>query len=85
MGMLDYQIMKEMLHKKVREKLQFLTELTDLEVMDIIDEVVLEEQLLRTLPVQYSQKISTELFYSIRRLDVIQALGHSSGVSGVKK
>ena len=42
--------------------------------MDIIDEVVLEEQLLRTLPVQYSQKISTELFYSIRRLDVIQAL-----------
>ena len=81
--MFDYHVMKEMLHKKVIEKLQFLTELTDLEVMYIIDEVVLEEQLIRTLPVQYSQRISTELFYSIRRLDIIQSLIDDTSITEI--
>ncbi|MDE6516469.1 MAG: CpaF family protein, partial [Acetatifactor sp.] len=42
--------------------------------MEIIDEVLLEEQLLRLLPVSESHRLRTELFYSLRRLDILQSL-----------
>lgn len=72
--MKDYGEIKQELRRKVLEQLNYSREQPDNEVMEIIDEVLLEEQLLRLLPVSESHRLRTELFYSLRRLDILQSL-----------
>ncbi len=70
----DYGELKQELRRKVLEQLDYGREQPDDEIMEIIDEVLLEEQLLRLLPVGESHRLRTELFYSLRRLDILQNL-----------
>lgn len=70
----DYGELKEELHRRVLGQLDYGKEQSDEEIMEIIDEVLLEEQLLRLLPVSESHHLRTELFYSLRRLDILQSL-----------
>lgn len=70
----DYGELKEELHRRVLGQLDYGREQSDEEIMEIIDEVLLEEQLLRLLPVSESHHLRTELFYSLRRLDILQSL-----------
>lgn len=70
----DYGELKQELRRRVLEQLDYGREQPDEEVMEIIDEVLLEEQLLRLLPVSESHRLRTELFYSLRRLDILQSL-----------
>ncbi len=70
----DYGELKQELRGRVLEQLDYGREQSDEEVMEIIDEVLLEEQLLRLLPVGESHRLRTELFYSLRRLDILQSL-----------
>jgi len=70
----DYGELKQELRHRVLEQLDYGREQPDEEVMEIIDEVLLEEQLLRLLPVSESHRLRTELFYSLRRLDILQSL-----------
>lgn len=70
----DYGELKQELHRRVLEQLDYGREQSDEEIMEIIDEVLLEEQLLRLLPVSESHHLRTELFYSLRRLDILQSL-----------
>ena len=72
--MKDYGELKQELRGRVLEQLDYGREQPDEEVMEIIDEVLLEEQLLRLLPVGESHRLRTELFYSLRRLDILQSL-----------
>lgn len=72
--MKDYGELKQELRGRVLEQLDYGREQSDEEVMEIIDEVLLEEQLLRLLPVGESHRLRTELFYSLRRLDILQSL-----------
>lgn len=72
--MKDYGELKQELRCRVLEQLDYGREQPDEEVMEIIDEVLLEEQLLRLLPVSESHRLRTELFYSLRRLDILQSL-----------
>ena len=72
--MKDYGEIKQELRRRVLEQLNYSREQPDNEVMEIIDEVLLEEQLLRLLPVSESHRLRTELFYSLRRLDILQSL-----------
>ncbi len=72
--MKDYGELKQELRHRVLEQLDYGREQPDEEVMEIIDEVLLEEQLLRLLPVSESHRLRTELFYSLRRLDILQSL-----------
>lgn len=72
--MKDYGEIKQELRRRVLEQLNYSREQPDNEVMEIIDEVLLEEQLLRLLPVRESHRLRTELFYSLRRLDILQSL-----------
>lgn len=71
---MDYGKLKQELHRRVLERLDYGREQPDEEVMEIIDEVLLEEQQLRLLPVSESHHLRTELFYSLRRLDILQSL-----------
>lgn len=70
----DYGELKQELHRRVLGQLDYGREQSDEEIMEIIDEVLLEEQLLRLLPVSESHHLRTELFYSLRRLDILQSL-----------
>lgn len=70
----DYGELKQELHRRVLGQLDYGREQSDEEIMEIIDEVLLEEQMLRLLPVSESHHLRTELFYSLRRLDILQSL-----------
>ena len=61
----DYGELKQELHHRVLEQLDYGREQSDEEIMEIIDEVLLEEQLLRLQPVSESHHLRTELFYSL--------------------
>ena len=79
----DYGELKQELHRRVLEQLDYGREQSDEEVMEIIDEVLLEEQLLRLLPVSESHHLRTELFYSLRRLDILQSLIEDQGITEI--
>lgn len=81
--MKNYIEMKQELHKKVLEVLDYGRELSDEEVLDVIDEVLLEEQLLRLMPVNISCKLRQDLFYSLRRLDILQNLLEDSSITEI--
>lgn len=63
---------KSELREKVLERIDYGREMTDQEVKDIIDEVMLQEDELLLYTVSTRQKISKELFDSLRRLDILQ-------------
>ena len=79
----DYGELKRELHRRVLEQLDYGREQSDEEIMEIIDEVLLEEQLLRLLPVSESHHLRTELFYSLRRLDILQSLIEDQGITEI--
>ena len=70
----EYGQLKQELRRRVLEQLDYGREQTDCEVMEIIDEVLLKEDSLRLLPVGESHRLRTELFCSLRRLDILQNL-----------
>ena len=63
---------KKELKEKVLQKIDYGREMTDREVEDIIDEVMLEEEFVQVCPVSIRQRIRKELFDSMRRLDILQ-------------
>ena len=63
---------KKELKEKVLHKIDYGREMTDTEVEDIIDEVMLQEEFSRVCPVSMRQRIRKELFDSMRRLDILQ-------------
>lgn len=79
----DYGELKQELHHRILEQLDYGREQSDEEVMEIIDEVLLEEQLLRLLPVSESHHLRRELFYSLRRLDILQSLIEDQGITEI--
>ncbi|MDE7222220.1 MAG: CpaF family protein, partial [Acetatifactor sp.] len=79
----DYGELKQELHRRVLEQLDYGREQSDEEIMEIIDEVLLEEQLLRLLPISESHHLRKELFYSLRRLDILQSLIEDQGITEI--
>lgn len=63
---------KKELKEKVLQKIDYGREMTDREVEDIIDEVMLQEEFVQVCPVSMRQRIRKELFDSMRRLDILQ-------------
>ena len=69
---MEYKELKNVLGKRVREKISFERDVSDEEVENTIDDVLLEEKDLFTLPVEVRRKLKRELFDSLRRLDILQ-------------
>ena len=63
---------KNDLRSKVLERVDYGRDLTDEEVGDIIDDVLLNEPGISTCPVQLRRRLKKELFDSLRRLDILQ-------------
>ncbi len=71
---MEYTEYKQQLRDAVLERLDYTREQSDEEVMALIDNVILEWEKGRLLPVSVSVKLRTELFDSLRRLDILQNL-----------
>lgn len=63
---------KRELRNAVLERMDYSKELEDDEVLNLIDTVILEQEQYKLLPVIVSRKLRSELFASLRRLDILQ-------------
>lgn len=70
--MKEYIKWKKELRDRVLRRVDYAKELTDEEVENVIDEVLVEAQELRTCPIPLRRTLKKELFDSIRRLDILQ-------------
>jgi len=74
---------KQTLRKEILEVIDYGREMTDEEVFEQIDEVILQKDELRLLPVSTSHQLRSDLFDSLRRLDVLQGLLEDPGVTEI--
>jgi len=74
---------KRELKQKVLEQVDYSRELSDDEVRDIIDEVMLKESDSLLCPVSVRQRIGKELFDSLRRLDILQIFVEDPAVTEI--
>lgn len=62
------------IREAILERIRYDTELSDDEVYGIVDEVLQENRRFHMLPPQECKEIRQKLFYSLRRLDILQNL-----------
>lgn len=65
---------KQRLRGMILEKLDFSREMPDEEIKDIIDELIIKESKKVFLSLEERNHLRQELFYSIRKLDILQEL-----------
>ena len=80
---MEYTELKKELRKKVQERMDYLKDLSDGEVEEAIDEVLLGEASLVTCPVELRRRLKKELFDSLRRLDILQIFVEDSSVTEI--
>lgn len=71
---MDYLEWKQRLRQQVLEKLDYAKELSDKEVLECIDQVILQQEQLKMLPIAISRQLRADLFDSLRGLDILQNL-----------
>lgn len=79
----EYGELKQELRRRVLEQLDYGREQSDEEVLETIDAVMLEGQILRQLPVGESYRLRTDLFCSLRGLDILQSLIEDPGITEI--
>ncbi len=80
---MEYTELKKELRRKVQEKIDFVKDLSDEEVEQTIDTVLLEQQRLMIYPVELRRRLKKELFDSLRRLDILQIFVEDSSVTEI--
>ena len=80
---MEYADLKKELRGKVQERLGCLREMSDEEVEETIDEVLLERRELVTYPVALRWILKKELFDSLRRLDILQIFVEDDSVTEI--
>ncbi len=63
---------KRELRERVLDRIDYGREMSDREVEDIIDEVMLQDEAMQVCSIRTRQRIRKELFDSLRRLDILQ-------------
>ena len=63
-----------MLRQMLMEELDLSRELSDKEILDVIDELILNQMKEVRLALKEKVQLRQELFYSVRKLDVLQEL-----------
>ena len=80
---MDFREIKERIRRKVQERLDFRRDFDDEEVNEIIDETMLDEVDMITLPVAERRKLRQEVFNSLRKLDILQQYVDDSSVTEI--
>lgn len=75
--------LKKELRCRVQEKMNFAKDISDAEVEDAIDEIMLELKELTVWPVDVRRRLKKELFDSLRRLDILQIFVDDSTVTEI--
>lgn len=75
--------LKKSVKTLVSERLDFRRDFTDEEVHDLIDEVMLEQKEMTILSIPQRRQLHTEVFDSLRRLDVLQAFVDDKSVTEI--
>ncbi len=65
---------RETLKEKIMDRISYSRELEDEEVREIVDDAILQNSRELGLSLKEKQELSKELFYAIRRLDILQEL-----------
>ncbi|MBQ5673983.1 MAG: Flp pilus assembly complex ATPase component TadA, partial [Lachnospiraceae bacterium] len=65
---------KENCKKELRNKIDYSREVSDEEIYEMIDELVIREGKKSALSVLEREQLGKELFYAIRKLDILQEL-----------
>ena len=69
--MSDYIWVKKQIRIKLLNRIDFSRELSDEEIGEEIDELLTEERLFQCLSMEIRKKLRKEIFYSIRKLDLL--------------
>ena len=80
---MDYAKIKKDIKEELLRFLDYSRELTDEEVEEQLDELLLKEKSLQTMPIENRQKLHKEIFYSIRKLDVLQELVDDTSITEI--
>lgn len=80
---MEYAELKRDLRIQVQEKIGYLKDMTDTEIEDAIDEVILAQNGLAVWPVEFRRRLKKELFDSLRRLDILQIFVEDSSVTEI--
>ena len=75
--------MPEILRRKLMERIDIASEPDDGEVLEEINRLILGEEETRYLPVAQKAELRRQLFYSVRRLDVLQELLEDAGITEI--
>jgi len=75
--------LKKKLKEEVQEKLDFRRDFTDEEVREIIEDTLLSSEEMVVLPVERRRLLEKELFDSLRRLDILQAIVEDKSVTEI--
>jgi len=80
---MEYSKLKQELGQMVRERLDYGKDLTDEEVENVIDDVLLEQNGIAVCSVELRRRLKKELFDSLRRLDILQLFVDDSTVTEI--
>lgn len=75
--------MKQKLEQRLLDKMDYSKELTDAEVREQIDNLLLQEEELRLWTVRKRQELKHEIFCSLRRLDILQTFLEDEGITEI--
>lgn len=81
--MSDYVLVKKQIRIKLLDRIDFSRELSDEEIGEEIDELLTEESLFQCLSMEIRKKLRREIFYSIRKLDLLQELVDDPSVTEI--
>lgn len=80
---MDYGELKRDLKNAIQERMDYGRDYSDEEVNDLIDETMLVQENLSLCPVDVRRRLKRELFYSLRRLDILQNFVDDASVTEI--
>ena len=79
----EYGEWKRTLRRKVQERMDYMTDVSDEDVEEAIDEVLLEQKNMMLYPIETRKRLKKELFDSLRRLDILQIFVEDKAVTEI--
>ncbi len=80
---MQYTELKRTLRTRVQERMEYAKDISDEEVENAIDEVLVGEEFLKTYPVNVRKRLRKELFDSLRRLDILQIFVEDNSITEI--
>lgn len=80
---MEYTELRRELRAKVQERMDYVKDVSDEEVENAIDEVLMGQESLVIYPAEVRRRLKKELFDSLRRLDILQIFVEDSSVTEI--